>query len=129
MTDKFRPSTSQEIFAALVEQAKRLPSGGKLVINQFDVLDLCQLTIEDLMAQGYSANAAMDAVVEMQATGKVSELGKPLDVVLIVERNSPYLIPGEGIRRTAGALADDPQTMDELFEELDEIRHPERYAT
>jgi hypothetical protein len=54
-------------------------------------------------------------------------LGKALKVPLEIGR-APSLISEKGSPPTDSHWEDD-QTMEEVFEELDRIRHPERYPT
>ncbi len=53
--------------------------------------------------------------------------GTVLGIKLCIAKEVRNLIPGEGFRRMARVPIDDGQTVDELLEEVDRIRHPERY--
>ncbi|HEX5445772.1 MAG TPA: hypothetical protein VFW87_18240 [Pirellulales bacterium] len=72
--------------------------------------------------------ARAECVASELAKGSLRELGSVVGAHLAIEQTEPNLISGEGIRRSAGSLADEEQTMEEMFEELDRIRHPERYS-
>ncbi|HQU41849.1 MAG TPA: hypothetical protein PK867_03515 [Pirellulales bacterium] len=96
-------------------------------INQFDAEDLMKLTADDLRARGIDSGTA-ERVARDLAAGSLAELGNAISAKLTIEQKQPNLIPLEGIRRSAGALADEEGTLEEMFEELDRIRHPERYA-
>jgi hypothetical protein len=119
-------ATGLEMYDALV-QAIAARNNGRIAVNEFDAEDLAKLTRDELVSRGVDT-AQANRIVSDLGTGNLRELGKAVGVDLSVEERQPNLIPGEGIRRSAGALADDDQTMEEMFEELDRIRHPERYA-
>lgn len=119
-------ATGLEMYDALL-RAVAARGNGTIAVNEFDAEDLSKLTAADLRLRGINAARAERAASEL-ARGNLSELGSAMGVDLTIERHEPNLIPGEGIRRSAGSLADEEQTMEEMFEELDRIRHPERYS-
>ncbi|HET6880358.1 MAG TPA: hypothetical protein VFI31_09395 [Pirellulales bacterium] len=119
-------ATGLEMYDALVKVVAARHNGA-LAVNEFDAEDLTKLTADDLRSRGVDAKQA-DCIVAELGRGSLRELGKSVGVEITIEDRQPNLIPGEGIRRSAGSLADDEQTMEEMFEELDRIRHPERYA-
>lgn len=119
-------ATGLEMYDALV-RAIAARGNGAIAVNEFDAEDLAKVTAPDLRSRGVDAARAERIVGEL-VKGNLRELGNVVGANLTIERYEPSLIPGEGIRRSAGSLADDEQTMDEMFEELDRIRLPERYA-
>ena len=119
-------ATGLEMYDALV-RAITARGNGTVAINEFDAEDLTKLTAADLHLRGIDAARAEHIASEL-ANGNLSELENVVRARLTIEQHEPNLIPGEGIRRSAGSLADEEQTMEEMFEELDRIRHPERYA-
>lgn len=119
-------ATGLEMYDALV-RATAARGNGTLAVNEFDAEDLTKLTAADLCLRGVDAPRA-ERVVSDLAQGNLRELGSAVGVHLTINENEPNLIPGEGIRRSAGSLADEEQTMEEMLEELGRIRHPERYA-
>lgn len=119
-------ATGLEMYDALV-RVIGARGNGTLAVNEFDAEDLSKLTAADLRLRGIEA-AQAERVASELARGNLGELGNAVGARLEIERHEPNLIPGEGIRRSAGSLADEEQTMGEMFEELDRIRHPERHA-
>ena len=119
-------ATGLEMYDALV-RAIAARGNGAIAVNEFDAEDLGKLSAADLRARGVQADRAQ-RVARALALGNLGELGDVVGAQLEIERHEPNLIPGEGIRRSAGSLADEEQTMEEMFEELDRIRHPERYV-
>jgi hypothetical protein len=119
-------ATGLEMYDALV-RAIAARGNGAIAVNEFDAEDLSKLTADDLRLRGVDA-ARAERIASELARGNLWELGNAVGAHLTIEQHKPNLIPGEGIRRSAGSLADEEQTMEETFEELDRIRHPERYA-
>lgn len=119
-------ATGLEMYDALVRKIA-VRGNGIIVLNEFDAEDLAKLTTDDLRSRGVDSVRAERIASELTR----SNLGELADVVgarLTINEREPNLISGEGIRRSAGSLADEEQTMEEMFEELNRIRHPERYA-
>lgn len=119
-------ATGLEMYDALV-RAIAARGNRALAVNQFDAEDLTKLTADDLRLRGIDTARAERVACEL-AKGSLRELGGMVGAHLAIEQTEPNLISGEGIRRSAGSLADEEQTMEEMFEELDRIRHPEKYS-
>ncbi len=119
-------ATGLEMFDALRQATSRLAARAEFKINDFDTEDLMRLSAADLARRGFDPSIA-ERVARDLAGGRLDELSAALNVPLRVDHDVKNLIPGEGLRRTAGVLANDGQTMEEMLEELDRIRHPERY--
>jgi hypothetical protein len=119
-------ATGLEMFNALRQATAGLPAGAQFNLNRFDADDLRQLSVSELVSIGWDSPKA-ELVVRDLTNGKVVELGSALGVRLCITTEVKNLIPGEGFRRMARVPIDDGQTVDELFEEVDRIRHPERY--
>ena len=121
-------ATGLEMYDALKAATRDLPDGGSFVINPNDALDLRKLTSGDLVSRGFDDEIA-EAVSRDLLEGHLNTLGRALGIHhLEVRKRVPNLIPGEGLKRAAEALKDDPQTLEEMLAELDRIRHPERYS-
>lgn len=86
-----------------------------------------KLTDDDLKTRGFDAILA-ERIDRDLMSGRLTDLGKAISLELSVDRRAGNLIPGEGLRRSRGALANDAQPLESLFEQLDRIRHPERYS-
>lgn len=119
-------ATGLEMYDALV-RAIAARGNGAIAVNEYDAEDLTRLTAADLRLRGIDAARAERVAGEL-SKGNLRELGSVVGAYLTIEQHEPNLIPGEGIRRSAGSLADEEQTMEEMFDELDRIRHPERFA-
>ena len=119
-------ATGLEMYDALL-RAIAVRGNGTIRVNKFDAEDLSKLSAADLRLRGVDA-ARAERVVSELAEGNLAVLGDVVGALVTIEQHEPNLIPGEGIRRSAGSLADEEQTMEEMFEELDRIRHPERHA-
>jgi len=119
-------ATGLEMFDALRHVTDGLPTGAEFKINRFDAEDLRQLSATDLVSAGLDDPAAKRVAQDL-ANGNLGELGAMIGVRLSIAHEVKNLIPGEGFRRMARVPIDDGQTADELFEEVDQIRHPERY--
>jgi hypothetical protein len=116
-----------EMLDALKRATADLPMGSRFEINAFDAKDLMKLTEHDLRTRGFDPIVA-ERVDRDLSSGNLAELGKAIGIDISVDRAAGNLIPGEGLRRSRGILASDVQPLETLFEELDRIRHPERYS-
>lgn len=121
-------ATGLEMFDALKEAVDGLPARSPFKINRFDEKDLCKLTEAELESRGFDEKTADEVSSEMFRTGSVKTLGERLGVKLVVTTGVRNLILGEGLRRAGGALADDPQTIEEMYQELDAIRRGGAYS-
>jgi hypothetical protein len=115
-------ATGREMYKALKHATSDLPAGSTFTINPFDKIDLCKLTVGDLEKEDYSS-AIAERVSQDLMTGSLRELGASMALCLVVDKGTLTLIPGEGFRRAADALKDDPQSLDDMLAELDGIRH------
>ncbi len=121
-------ATGLEMLDALQAATRDLPHGSEFHLNQFDKLDLCKLTLADLQHRGLEGAVAENITDELNRQ-HVTALGEHLGVRLEVNKDAENLIPGEGLKRTAGALRDDPETFEEMLDYLDRLRHPQRHAS
>ena len=120
-------AASLEMFDALRRETRGLTLGSAFRINHLDKLDLSKLRTSDLVSRGFS-EAAAERVSGDLLSGGLQELGKAIGLVIEVDRTALNLIPGEGIRRAAEYLREDPETLEEMLQQMDQIRHPERYV-
>lgn len=120
-------ATGPEMFDALKRRTAALSIGSRFQVNGFDANDLMKLSDDDLVERGFDRAVAERVDCDL-LKGSLAELGKAIGIDLSIGRQAPNLIPGEGLKRAGGYLADDPQTLESLFEQLDRIRHPERHS-
>jgi hypothetical protein len=97
------------MFDALKLAAQGLPPGSEFRLHYFDQFDLFKLKSNELVARGYDQCRAEKISSDLMAQ-RLDELGKSLGIKLFVARDVRTLIPGEGARRAAEELRDDPQT-------------------
>ena len=120
-------ATGPEMLRALKHATASMPPGATIVLNYHDADDLCRLSIAELRDEfGYDDRTATRIAADLEQ-GSVKQLGQSLSLDLRPAANVRTLIPGEGIRRAQALLKDDPQTLEEMLLELDQMRHPERY--
>jgi hypothetical protein len=120
-------ATGLEMYHAVKKATERLNGAGILKINASDKRDLRKLTAEDLLSVGFDEKTA-HAVAQDISNDGLDELGKAVGTKFVVEKGTLDLIPGEGIKRASETLKDDPQTFEEMLEELAWIRDPKRYT-
>lgn len=118
-------ATGLEMYHAVKKAAESVRGNGPLKINPFDKLDLCKLTRGDLMCVGFDEKTA-EVIADDLSKERLDELGNALGVKLVTVKRTLGLIPGEGIKRASEILKDDPQTIEEMLEELAWIRNPTR---
>ncbi len=121
-------ATGLEMLDALRAAIRDLPAGSDFRVNIFDKLDLCKLTLADLHQVGFDGTVA-EQIMDALNRQDITALGKHLGIRLGVDKDAENLIPGEGLKRTAGALKDDPESFEEMLEYLDRLRHPQRHAS
>lgn len=115
-------ATGLEMFAALKRATGDLPQGSILYMNQFDKLDLCKLTEDDLLSVGFDEEIACRAGRDLSQQS-LEELSNAMGIRLVVKEDILDLIAGEGIKRATAILRNDPQTLEEMLQEMAEIRH------
>jgi hypothetical protein len=116
--------TPLEMYDALREATKGLPSGETFNLDFFDGLKLGKLTVDDFISRGLDEEVAERIIRDFRQRGSLEELGKALKIRLEIGR-APSLISNGSPQ--AETHWEDDQTLEEVFEELDRIRHPERY--
>ena len=115
-----------EMYRALKRATEELPINSEFNINPSDKCDLCKLTESDLRESlGFDRSVAR-AVDDDLLRGRITELGKAIGLRLLVVRHARNLIPGEGIRRAAELMKDDPATVEQVLAEVNQLRHPEQ---
>ncbi len=119
-------ATGKQMLKAVLEAAKRRPEQSELRINEFDIGDLLKLDVNELHELGVADEQA-ELIVADLANESLTELSAWVGTSLVKDEAQKHLIPGEGIRRTAGTWADgreyDP---DALVEEIRQLRNPTR---
>lgn len=122
-------ATGREMLAAVRQAIARAPERKALRLSTFDFYDLLKLD-RDALLDEFDIDRQMAATVadDLANDGSLVKLGELLGVELLKDKNQKNLIPGEGIRRSAGVLATDvPMTADEIAEEIERMRYPEMH--
>jgi hypothetical protein len=117
-------ATGMEMLRAVMDVIAQEPSENGLLISRFDVDDLMQLEPAELQSLGVDDKRA-EAIVADLREGCVEQLSDWLGRKLIKVQQLKSIIPGEGIRRTAGLWADEREyDPDALVEEIRQLRNP-----
>jgi len=115
------------LFDALREAAKSADARSAIRLSRWDSVDLQKLTAKNLVCRKYDVEIAARVSTDL-ASGSLMELGKLLGVELRTDPDAISLVPAIRLQETAGSLAGEEETLEEMFQQLDRIRHPERYA-
>jgi hypothetical protein len=120
--------TGPDILRAIKQRAERLPPASSLAISLLDSYDLFKLELRDLTTPEFAFDAPVaERIITDLRHGNVAELGKALGVRLMIDKERPdSLIPNAGIIRSAGAFANDAQSLAETLSFLDQLRHGDR---
>lgn len=117
-------ATGKQMLEAVLEVVKLQPEQNELRINEFDIGDLLKLDVNELHELGVADEQAKLIVADL-ANESLTELSGWVGITLIQDKEPKNLIPGEGIRRTAGLWADDREyDPDALVEEIRQLRNP-----
>src|SRR5690242_13549788 len=108
--------TATDVLQAVQERMKGAPVGSVLSINLFDSYDLFKLTQQELVDRfGFDSGVATQVVSDLQRRS-LNELSRAIGINLVVDRNGARsLIKNAGIIRSAGALTDDPESLDDTL--------------
>ena len=119
-------ATGIQMLEAVREAIKRQPGVKELSLSMFDSTDLFELRASDLEGLGVDRERA-DVISADLANESFVEFGAWLGVKLIRDTHHKNLIPGEGLRRSAGAWAVEGEELDidALVQEIRQLRHPE----
>ena len=116
--------TGADVLRAILRLAADLPRGTPLTINKFDGRDLLELTADELRSEFEFESETAKVVEADLRSSSLERLSEVIGVDLIVDpRISKSVIPNAGIIRSAGAAADEDETVEEMLEILHKIRH------
>ncbi len=121
--------TGVGMLRAIVQRTKGLPQDSVCTISLLDSQDLFKLEVNDLTAPefNFDSQVAEARRRRLASRKRVTELGKALGIRLIIDKKrSDSFVPNAGIIRSAGAFANDPQSLEETFNFLDQLRHGNR---
>ena len=116
-------ATGKEMLTAVIEAVKRKPELKELPISTFDAYDLFKATAVDLKELGIDGPRAEAIGCDLH-NESLTELSAWLGVTLVKLRQTRNLIPGEGIRRTAGLWWNGDYDLDAIVEEIRQLRNP-----
>ncbi|MBX9789819.1 MAG: hypothetical protein K2Y37_12950 [Pirellulales bacterium] len=116
-------ATGLQMLEAVLAAVKRQPGASELRINQFDLEDLLKLNAVELRELDVADEQANRIVTDLSKES-LAELSEWIGVALVEDKDQKNLIPGEGIRRTAGIWADGNDDPDAIVEEIRRLRNP-----
>ena len=116
-------ATGKQMLEAVLEVVKRQPDVSELRINQFDIGDLLKLDVSELHELGVADEQA-ELIAADLSKESLAELSAWLGTTLVKDKDQKHLIPGEGIRRTAGIWANGNDDPDAIVEEIRQLRNP-----
>jgi hypothetical protein len=119
-------ATGKQMLVAVHDAIKRRPELKELKLSVFDVYDLFKLRPGDLQDIDPAISIDRSELIssDLREHG-LAELSEWLGVKLIKDKYQKNLIPGEGLRRTAGLWAGGNDDPDAMAEEIRRLRHPE----
>ena len=116
-------ATGRQMLEAVLAAVERQPDASELRINQFDIGDLLKLNAVELQELGVAEEQVEQIVTDLSKEG-LAELSDWIGTRLVEDKDQKNLIPGEGIRRTAGIWADGNDDPDAIVEEIRRLRNP-----
>lgn len=116
-------ATGTQMLKAVRDFLSVHPEAKQLRLSTFDCYDLFKLKPSDLESFGVAGKRAEQISTDLLA-GSLAELSSWLGVELIKDKAQKNLIPGEGVRRTAGIWADGNDDPDSVVEEIRRLRNP-----
>jgi hypothetical protein len=118
-------ATGKQMLTAVLDAIKNRPGASELRISTFDAYDLFKLQPTELQEFGVDEERSEAISNDLLQNQSLSELGAWLGKTLIKVKDADNLIPGEGIRRSAGIWANgnncDP---DAIVQEIRQLRNP-----
>ncbi len=116
-------ATGKQMLVAVKYELQQHPELQELTLNQFDVEDLCRAEARDLEDFGATPEQAACVVCDLKQ-GELVKLNQWLGVKLIPsEKLVRNLIPGEGIRRSAGSWWTGLDTPESIVQEIRDMRN------
>jgi hypothetical protein len=121
--------TGPDILRAILDRTKELPRGSVFSISLFDSYDLFKLEREQLIDEFDFSEPVADLVITGLRRECLTELGKAIGINLLVDKKrTDSLIKNAGIIRSAGALQDEEESLEDTLEFFHELRHDHRKA-
>lgn len=115
-------ATGKQMLKAVRDALCEQPDRKELPISVFDAYDLFKLTADDLVEAGLDRPRAESICADL-LQASLAQLSEWLGVKVFSQKGQKNLIPGEGIRRTAGIWANGENvTPESLIEELRAMR-------
>ena len=115
-------ATGKEMLAALRQAVQRNSSVRELRISPFDASDLFKLQPNDLKDFGADVHVAR-VICQDLARRDFGKLSEWLEISIVPDTSARNLIPGEGIRRTAGVWATGNDDPDAIVDEIRRMRN------
>jgi len=116
-------ATGKQMLEAVLQAVRAHPDQKELRLSVFDAYDLEKLTPSEL--QGFGVDSQRSELISGDLlNGSLGELSNWLGVRLVPDKVQKNLIPGEGLRRTAGIWWTGDYDPDALVEEIRRLRNP-----
>jgi hypothetical protein len=116
-------ATGKQMLEAVLQAVRSQPGLPELRLSTFDAIDLEKLTPSDLQSLGVDTGKA-ERIGGDLLSGSFDELGNWLGTKLVRDKAAKNLIPGEGLRRTAGIWWTGDYDPDAVVEEIRQLRNP-----
>jgi hypothetical protein len=116
-------ATGKQMLEAVLQAVRSQPGLPELRLSTFDAIDLEKLTPSDLQDLGVDT-AMAERISGDLLSGSFDELGNWLGTKLVRDKAAKNLIPGEGLRRTAGIWWTGDYDPDAVVEEIRQLRNP-----
>ncbi len=115
---------SIDVLKALRKATQDWPPSTPFRLNASDRDDLLRLKRSEIGRCLNVADPIAAKIVDGLSHDSLSGLGEALDVHLDVDPTAKNLIPGAGIARSAGALADEAESYEDMLDFFRNLRHP-----
>jgi hypothetical protein len=117
--------TGADVLREIQKQTRDLPHGSPFTISLPDSYDLMKLTAKVLHDEfGFDETTAKEVDTELLRRGSLDKLSDAIGIKLVKDKaKRESVIRNAGIIRSAGAAADEEETLEETLSILHKIRH------
>ena len=116
-------ASGKQMLQAVVDAIRSQPDKKELRLSIFDSYDLFKLKPSDLQDFGLDIKTSERISGDLLDESLI-ELSNWLDTTLVKDAQQKNLIPGEGVRRTAGIWATSDDDPDAMVDEIRRLRNP-----
>jgi hypothetical protein len=116
-------ATGKQMLEAVLQVVRAQPGIAELRLSFFDAYDLFKLRARDLQELGVDIERS-ELISHDLLEENLGELNSWLGTRLVPDKLQKNLIPGEGVRRTAGIWWTGDYDPDRLVDEIRQLRNP-----